>query len=99
MVHAVTCCAVLPRIKGRASYVQGASRQQPLAALTADGAYFLNFFKGPDNKILVQDVQNNTAQVLGKGTEVGNVIFYGVDKVLLSGACSKPHRRCPAHVG
>lgn len=79
------CCAVLPRIKGQASDVKGYSRSQPLEAITADGTHYLQFFMTPENEVVLQDVQNNTAKVLSKGREVGNTMLYSIDKVLLSG--------------
>jgi len=65
--------------------VKGMTQAQPLEAITADGNHFLKFFMNPDGKVVIQDVQNNTASVVGPGVEVGNVMLYGIDKVLLSG--------------
>jgi uncharacterized surface protein with fasciclin (FAS1) repeats len=76
---------VLPRIKGRIADVKGASKAAPLEAITADGDHFLRFYMAPGDKVVVQDVQNNTATVTAAGTEVGNVIIYPLDKVMLSG--------------
>jgi uncharacterized surface protein with fasciclin (FAS1) repeats len=81
----VLCCAVLPRIKGQASDVKGYSRSKPLEAITADGSHYLQFFMAPGGQVVLQDVQNNTATVLGKGREVGNTMLYSIDRVLLSG--------------
>lgn len=53
-------------------------------AITADDTHFLKFHMEGD-KVKLEDVQNNTANLLTQGTEVGNTIFYGIDRVLLSG--------------
>lgn len=87
--RAAPCCAVfppavLPRVKGRASDVKGATKDQPVVAITADDTHFLKFHMEGD-KVKLEDVQNNTANLLTQGTEVGNTIFYGIDRVLLSG--------------
>lgn len=79
------CTAVIPRVKGQTSDVQGYTKAAPLEAVTADDVHFLRFFMGPDNKVVVQDVQNNTAKIVSKGVDVGNTIIYGLDKVMLSG--------------
>jgi uncharacterized surface protein with fasciclin (FAS1) repeats len=76
---------VLPRVKGQTSAVKGFTKAAPLEAITADDVHFLRFFMGPDNKVIVEDVQNNTANFVSSGVAVGNSIIYGVDKVLLSG--------------
>lgn len=82
----VLCCAaVLPRVKGQTSAVKGFTRAAPLEAITADDVHFLRFFMGPNDKVIVEDVQNNTANFVGTGVEVGNSIIYGIDKVMLSG--------------
>lgn len=81
----VPCSAVLPRVKGRAADVKPHTKAAPLEAITADDVHYLRFYMGPNDKVVVEDVQNNTANILGSGQEVGNVIIYGVDKVLLSG--------------
>lgn len=85
---ALSCPAVLPRIKGRIADVKGTTKSEPLEAITADGDHFLKFYMGPrDKEVIVEDVQNNTASILAAGTEVGNVIIYPIDRVMLSGAC------------
>lgn len=79
---------MLPRVKGRKADVKGSTRAAPLAAITADDVHFLRFYMGPDDKqVVVEDVQNNTASIVSGPQEVGNVVIYGVDRVLLSGAC------------
>jgi uncharacterized surface protein with fasciclin (FAS1) repeats len=65
--------------------VKGFNRSQPLEAITADGTHYMQFYIAPGNAVVLQDVQNNTANVLGNGTEVGNTMLYSIDKVLLSG--------------
>lgn len=79
---------MLPRVKGKAADVQGATEAKPLEAITADGQHFLNFFMNPKepDRVLVKDVQGNTGKVLkDSGSEVGNVAIYGIDTVMLSG--------------
>lgn len=83
---ALGCAAVLPRIKGKIDDVKGTTRSAPLEAITADGHSYLRFHMGPNNTVVMVDVQNNTATIKGAGTEVGaNVIIYPIDKVMLSG--------------
>lgn len=65
--------------------MKGMTQDKPLEAITADGNHFLKFFMSPEDKVVIQDVQNNTANVVGPGVEIGNVMLYGIDKVLLSG--------------
>lgn len=77
---------MLPRIKGKIDDVKGTTRSAPLEAITADGHSYLRFHMGPNNTVVMVDVQNNTATIKGAGTEVGaNVIIYPIDKVMLSG--------------
>jgi len=85
LAAAVAAYHVLPRVKGRVSDVKDATPAKPLEAVTADNYHFLKFFMGPKDAVVIQDVQNNTAQITGRGVEVGNVMIYGIDKVLLSG--------------
>lgn len=85
---ALSCAvlAVLPRIKGKKDDVKNFTRSAPLEAITADGHSFLRFHMGPNNTVVLVDVQNHTATITGAGTEVGaNVIIYSIDKVMLSG--------------
>lgn len=77
---------MLPRIKGKPSDVQGATRKQPLVALSADNTHVLRFWMEPGSKVMMEDMQGNTAMLLTKGVDVGaNIVIYGVDRVLMSG--------------
>jgi hypothetical protein len=79
------CCAVLPRVKGKTSDVSGFTKEQPLKGISADRTHFLKFYMGPGDKVIIEDVQNNTASFVADAIDVGNVTIYGIDKVLLSG--------------
>lgn len=82
---------MLPRIKGTTSLVTSAkpppTKANPLIGITADNIHALKFYLANNSRIVVEDLQGNTAGVVpGKANiNVGSSVIHGIDKVMLSG--------------
>jgi hypothetical protein len=70
----------------------------PILGLTADGLYHLRFYL-ENGKVVIKDVQGNTARVVKPDIDAGYSVIHGIDKVMLSGECVELKINAGTHVG
>jgi hypothetical protein len=58
----------------------------PILGLTADGLFHLRFYL-ENGRVVIKDVQGNTARIVKPDIDAGYSVIHGIDKVMLSGEC------------
>jgi hypothetical protein len=88
LVLPAAAAAVIPRVKANKSSLTSLKplpdNANPVLGLTADGVYHLRFYL-ENGKVVIKDVQGNTARVVKGDIDAGYSIIHSIDKVMLSG--------------
>jgi hypothetical protein len=93
----VSAAAVIPRVKANKTTLTTLKplpdAANPVLGLTADGVYHLKFYL-ENGRVVIKDVQGNTARVVKPDLDAGYSVIHGIDKVMLSGEFRMQDIKC-----